>query len=97
MPVRATLLGGVRRRMASVSWLRRWLLRCCLAVCFYHNLRGGFGIESRPVAACLPLLRWRGRGLGREARSSGHIVAAFAPHPTLRATFSPLCGEKGHL
>ena len=31
---------------------------------------------------------------GPEGRSSGCITTALAPHPALRATFSPLCGEK---
>jgi hypothetical protein len=41
----------------------------------------------------------RGEGARRvgEGRSSQHLVAALAPHPALRATFSPLCGEKKQL
>jgi hypothetical protein len=32
-----------------------------------------------------------------EGRALGGIVAAFAPHPTLRATFATRSGEKEHL
>ncbi len=41
----------------------------------------------------------RGEGGRRpgEGRSLVQIAAALAPHPSLRATFSPLCGEKGNL
>ncbi len=44
----------------------------------------------------LPVHR-TGRGWPKAGRGAlfGHIAVAFAPHPALRATFSPRSGEKG--
>ena len=51
--------------------------------------------RSKPKDVPSPRASQRERiAAGPEGRSSGSIATAFAPHPALRATFSPLCGEK---
>ena len=51
--------------------------------------------RSKPKDVSSPRASHRERiAAGPEGRSSGSIAIALAPHPALRATFSPLCGEK---
>ncbi len=59
------------------------------------------GMPRTGSSTIFPLpVRSTGRGwpkAGRGALFARCIAAAFAPHPALRATFFPLCGEKDRL